>query len=379
VAAATSIELASVRPRKPSEAGQLLPHASAPTLYYPALDYLRLILAVVVLAAHSGLFAWEEAGAYAVQVFFALSGWLIGGILLRTRSSELPRFYFNRAARIWIPYFVAIGLLMAASLLKEPITAKWLEIFFYDSTFVYNFFGPSQLAHFGHQMPLNGTGNHFWSICAEEQFYLISPFLITMFRWKGSIRIWFWGVLAAIVLNSSYWSFFGSISLGVLASMLRANFGDLHWRRPVRVGLLIVSVLFFGATYWNLIAYRIGEPISAVSIVLLLAQPGRYSKLGSFLGGISYPLYLDQWIGGFAANAIFIKLGLHRGLVCRLFAFPLALAVASLLYVLVDQNLRRSREQYFSVSRGKAIAVVGFALVTIGLLAGIVVHPWTSL
>jgi peptidoglycan/LPS O-acetylase OafA/YrhL len=46
---------------------------------------------------------WDTAANLAVQIFFALSGWLIGGILLRTDVQDLPRFYFNRATRIWIP------------------------------------------------------------------------------------------------------------------------------------------------------------------------------------------------------------------------------------------------------------------------------------
>src|ERR1700716_2375918 len=148
--------------------------------YYPAFDYLRITLAMVVAVGHSGIPMWDAAGNYAVQVFFALSGWLIGGILLRSSPSDFPTFYFNRAARIWIPYFIAIILLIGASLLKEGITSKWLEIFFFGVTFFYNFFGPPQLASSVMAMPLQGTGNHFWSICAEEQFYLLAPFLIAI-------------------------------------------------------------------------------------------------------------------------------------------------------------------------------------------------------
>src|SRR5882762_8097202 len=122
--------------------------------YYPAFDYLRIVLASVVAIGHSGISIWEQSGNYAVQVFFALSGWLIGGILLRSTPATLPRFYFNRAARIWIPYLVAIVLLATASVLKDRITPKWLEIFFYDLTFVYNFFGSPQLDALKGAMPL---------------------------------------------------------------------------------------------------------------------------------------------------------------------------------------------------------------------------------
>src|SRR5690349_15809326 len=54
-------------------------------------DWLRFLLASAVVLAHEGVFGWPQIGNLAVQVFFALSGWLIGGILLRTKPAELPR------------------------------------------------------------------------------------------------------------------------------------------------------------------------------------------------------------------------------------------------------------------------------------------------
>ncbi len=114
--------------------------------YYPAFDWLQIVLALVVASRHAGLIGLDHAGKMAVDVFFALSGWLIGGILLRSRLADLPRFYFNRATRIWIPYALAIALLSLASVLIEVgirhvhLTSKWYEMTFYDVTFVYNWF-----------------------------------------------------------------------------------------------------------------------------------------------------------------------------------------------------------------------------------------------
>jgi peptidoglycan/LPS O-acetylase OafA/YrhL len=72
-------------------------------------------------------------------VFFALSGFLIGGILLNSDAKDVPRFYFNRSTRIWIPYAIAIALLLTVTLLKQgwPDTKMW-EFFTYKATFVYN-------------------------------------------------------------------------------------------------------------------------------------------------------------------------------------------------------------------------------------------------
>ena len=109
--------------------------------YYPWFDWLRAVLAIAVMFTHEGLSPWNQSGNFAVQVFFALSGWLIGGILLKISLKDLPRFYFNRALRIWAPYYIALLLLITASLLKEPITLKWLEFIFYKADQLIQLFG----------------------------------------------------------------------------------------------------------------------------------------------------------------------------------------------------------------------------------------------
>lgn len=339
--------------------------------YFPAFDALRIILASVVALGHSGMSIWPHAGDLAVQVFFALSGWLIGGILLRSKPGDLPKFYFHRAARIWIPYLVAIALLVSVSLLKDRITFKWFEFVFYDLTFVYNFFGPPQLATAILEMPLAGTGNHFWSICAEEQFYLLAPFLITILAKVGR-SVWFWCLICAAALASPLWGYFGSISLGVLAAVMRSNKGDWHSRKPAMIALASVAALSFVATYLDFVAYRIAAPLSAISTVLLLAQAGSHSRALAFLGGISFPLYLNHWIATFAIHAVFNKLGLPHSIGSQILSVVLGLFIATVLYLCIDRNLKKHRDEYFTVARGKAIALCGFASVTIGLAFGLI-------
>ncbi len=55
---------------------------------YGAFDVLRFALAATVTLSHVGLFSWNRSGNLAVQVFFALSGWLIGTILNRTKAQS---------------------------------------------------------------------------------------------------------------------------------------------------------------------------------------------------------------------------------------------------------------------------------------------------
>ncbi len=105
--------------------------ASAPDSYYPWFDWLRFALANVVMLVHFGIIrGWSHAGDFAVQAFFALSGWLIGGLLSNSRATISAVLLQPRRADLGtvLPRAAVPGL---ASLLREPATAKWLEIVFY--------------------------------------------------------------------------------------------------------------------------------------------------------------------------------------------------------------------------------------------------------
>ena len=337
--------------------------------YCPAFDYLRLVLATAVAASHIGLLSWENAGNLPVQIFFALSGWLIGGILLKSSIDALPRFYFNRAVRIWIPYFVAVAIVIAVSLLRDSVTPKWIEFVFYEVTFVYNLFAPQQLAQFANAMPLQGSSHHFWSICSEEQFYLIAPIMITLISFGR--KLWLWMALFVALMISPFWNYFGSISLGVLAAVLKERCGSWHNSKYAVALLLAIAVLLFAAIYSRILPYDGTASLLAVCIVLALAQPGKHSAFAEFLGGISYPMYLNHWLGAFAAHFVFAKLGMRDSLISQISSIVIAVAIASVLYVVIDRNIRAQRDSYFSKQRGQIIAGIGYAVVTIGLTIGI--------
>jgi peptidoglycan/LPS O-acetylase OafA/YrhL len=341
---------------------------TAVSTYYPWFDWLRLALALIVMFGHDGLIdGWSRSGNFAVQVFFALSGWLIGGLLLNLPKAELPRFYFNRAIRIWIPYFVAFGLLLAASLLRDPITAKWFEFVFYKASFVYNLFGPQQMALHRQDMPLAGTGNHFWSVNAEEQFYLLAPFLLvlTLPKYGRSALVWTIIALAAWLTNT-----YASIVFGVLAATIVSKYGSIHLERPFRVALAIIVISSAGAFFmdWN---YYLIVPICSIAIVLLLAVKGLRRPWGVFAGGISYPLYLNHWIGVFVANALFKNFGMKDTFPRHLISSLFDLALAAALYWWVDRHMLSKREQMFTKSRGRVAIGVAYGMVILGLCVGL--------
>jgi peptidoglycan/LPS O-acetylase OafA/YrhL len=161
--------------------------------HMPALDGWR-GLAVLVVVLHNSSFLWQHqhtvpdmlvstlfaTGWVGVTLFFVLSGFLITGILLDTRSS--PRyfrdFYLRRTFRIFPLYYVALFLafVVVAPLWGSP---AWVASVHRDQAWYWGY-----IANWGHGPGIVGFG-HFWSLCVEEQFYLVWPLLllVTGDRW----------------------------------------------------------------------------------------------------------------------------------------------------------------------------------------------------
>jgi peptidoglycan/LPS O-acetylase OafA/YrhL len=138
-----------------------------------------------------------------VQLFFALSGFLITGILLDTRGATnyLSGFYARRFLRIFPLYygallvaFVVLPVLghIPAALEHDRAHQLWLW------TFIANWAA--------------GTGassqglHHFWSLCVEEQFYILWPFVLLGVGPRACVRL----------------------CLGVAAAALAVRLGLLH-------------------------------------------------------------------------------------------------------------------------------------------------------
>ena len=337
--------------------------------YYPWFDWLRLALAGVVFLSHEGLIApWPAAANFAVQVFFAMSGWLIGGMLLNTERNDLPRFYFNRALRIWCPYYLALGLLVAASLLRDSVTAKWTEIVFYKFTFVFNLFGLSQLSDHVWEMPLEGTGSHFWSVNAEEQFYLLAPLLLVLAppRYGRSVIVWIALAVLAWVTET-----YASIVFGVLAAVIMNNHGAFHqsdWTR-IAAGLVAALCVFGFAAGMN---YGLLAPIGAITVVLLFAVNGQQHAWGRFAGGMSFPLYLNAWIAVFATHALFKRLGVEKTFAYHASTILVALGIAAVLYWYFDRRILERRRRIYTPARARAAIAIAYTLVAVGICVGIV-------
>src|SRR5436853_5927527 len=141
----------------------------------PGLDLLRALAIIVVVIYHAGIMGFPMPGRVhrwgwlGVDLFFVLSGYLIGGQLLapvaRDQSINLKRFYVRRALRIMPAYFVVLAIYFLLPSWREyPDMAQPLWKFL---------FSIQNIALHG------GTAfSHAWSLAVEDQFYLALPFIL---------------------------------------------------------------------------------------------------------------------------------------------------------------------------------------------------------
>ena len=171
----------------------------------PQLDGLRgIAIAMVVLFHYVGFAAGSGTsrltgllispilgfGWAGVDLFFVLSGFLIGGILLDARGSAnyFQAFYARRVCRIFPLYFafLAVAAICCAAL-RWPAEIAW----WWFPTYLQNFW---MAAH-------NATGNPVlgptWSLAIEEQFYLTLPALIYFVKPRHLLKVIVGGIALA--------------------------------------------------------------------------------------------------------------------------------------------------------------------------------------
>lgn len=159
------------------EADHNLP--TARHLRYKQLDGLRALAVLAVMAAH-WLPEWPfqkkiALGFWGVNLFFVLSGFLITEILMKklaaneSRKSILKSFYINRTLRIFPIYYLVI---VVATIFNLDDSRALLSYTFSYTLNVYN----AQTGDEGYYLA------HLWSLCVEEQFYLVWPFLLLLIK-----------------------------------------------------------------------------------------------------------------------------------------------------------------------------------------------------
>src|SRR5579875_150007 len=176
--------------------------------FYPALDGLRALAFLMVFGQHYLSLAWGWTG---VNVFFVLSGFLITGILFDSRDDpfRVRNFYVRRTLRIFPLYYgVFAGLVLLGPVMHWRWDRVWLLWPLYLGNFL-RFVSPAalipksslELAADAHltSLALPRTElylGHLWSLCVEEQFYLLWPWVVFLVRKRRTLL---WICAAAVV------------------------------------------------------------------------------------------------------------------------------------------------------------------------------------
>lgn len=297
--------------------------------HIPSLDGLWAIAILLVIGLHyvharsspaaitpeiKTLTSWWWAG---VDLFFVLSGFLIGRILINAKGTQnfFKVFYLRRFLRIFPAYFLVLGVFVTLLATPVPSLLPWLfephfPIEAY-ALYIQNFY----------QGAAQTTGARWlgvtWSLAIEEQFYLLLPLLVYLTPKRVIPLICLAGILAAPIIRyifddlNSYISLparMDSLLVGVLIGWL--NLRDLttvnhRWLLAITSGLLLsILVLVFqtdfektgGVLNHSLLALFFG-----VFLLLSLNARGLIHRILVFpplthLGKISYMVYLTHQI-----------------------------------------------------------------------------------
>jgi peptidoglycan/LPS O-acetylase OafA/YrhL len=217
----------------------------------PGLDLLRALAIVVVVIYHSGIMGFplpgnvHRFGWIGVDLFFVLSGYLIGGQLLapllRGQRVNFGTFFARRALRIMPAYFVvlAIYFLLPSSReypeMSQPLWKFLLSV--------------QNIALHG------GTAfSHAWSLAVEDQFYLVLPLLLLVLysRPRTSVIIACSIVLGGIALRTIL-AFQNLTDTGVSFRGFQAWIYYPTWTRldPLVLGVALATIEKFRPTWWK--------------------------------------------------------------------------------------------------------------------------------
>ena len=301
--------------------GEKLIKPLAHPAYRPEIDGLRMIAVLGVVLYHFGV-PGLRGGFSGVDVFFVISGFLIGGILWRDLEEHdrvsLARFYTRRVKRLAPAYFaMAITTTAAAWLILLPFELREFgKELIAATTYLSNilFWRGEGYFDIGAE---NKVLLHTWSLAVEEQFYVFLPFLILALKFSrrmlvsALIAVFALSLAANLALTPIHqtttfylfpfraWELLAGVLLAILGQRRAFNWaihGGLSW-----LGLALVAAGLFlidpaGFPGW--------QALLPVAGALLLIANGQHANpincaLSSpgpvFIGKISYSLYLWHW------------------------------------------------------------------------------------
>jgi peptidoglycan/LPS O-acetylase OafA/YrhL len=275
-----------------------IPHAGKRHL--PALDGVRGFAAIAVFLFHYGELGNSSShvlrfinlvkmrGAYGVDIFFALSGFLITGILwdMRNANHRWLNFYRNRTLRLFPLYYgLWAFLLFYCIVFRHPWYRSNFAYLFYAGNFVFPFKGLNQIGLF--------TISHLWSLAVEEQFYMIWPVLVWRIRNLETLK------------RIAFIAFFASLALKLVALGLHLNPRWSYVMLPLRLeGLCAGAFCALALRTHPEETVRIGRRIFWVVTPVMLAF-FTISALRHFSGAMEH-LFAFALVGSVGAALIAI-------------------------------------------------------------------------
>ena len=370
--------------------------------YQPALDGMRGVAVSLVVLIHT--VGWPRGGYLGVDIFFALSGFLITVLLLQEWEAHadisLKAFYLRRVFRL-VPALVVTVAVYLVIVTVNAFMGNQVGFSGAESNNVIGaLLGPLYVQNIAvaWDLPWQGELTHLWSLATEEQFYLLWPLSILMLLRAGMSRTSVRRLLVALVVAIFCWRwiavsigvsarhlFFGpdmrfdSILVGCIAGMTfgspaRRRLQARSMRRLAMVACVILalpivlspdghdlsSLGYLYRGWFTLIA--VAATIIVVACVEDPAAP--LTRLLSnrhlvFLGRLSYSLYLWHVLVIYVViRAATVAFGPGWGegnLLLAVIEIPLSIAAAYASYRYVELPFLRRKRKYEVRGRGQAV------------------------
>lgn len=297
-----------------------------------------------------------------VDLFFVLSGFLIGGAIIRelkrTATFNYRNFFIRRVFRLWpVLYTFLFAMAMVVS---------WRDFFWQTAFHVQNFVSTR-------------SATHLWSLAVEEHFYVLLglglPILIRWSNWRKSVPVCMIAVLflcpllrwlavmqsaTATAIQTQTQFRLDAIAMGVLLSFLSTERPKV-FESLLKHRLLWIAIALSGSVFlWvvpksTILGMTLGYSISwitAAAFLLCIYRSGverRFSLLMlsiAFIGQVSYPLYLWHVPVMKLSDAVANRIGLSDG-VRIVLTYLAAIAVATVITNLVERPVMRWRDRVF--------------------------------
>jgi peptidoglycan/LPS O-acetylase OafA/YrhL len=275
--------------------GRVSPTKPAAQSRLAGLDTLRALAIVSVMAYHLGWrlpSGFEVAGKFGwmgVDLFFVLSGYLIGSQLLKPvlhgQGVSPMAFYCKRAYRILPAYLTVLLIYLVWPRWHEDtgMSPLWQFLTFTENLFV--------------DYSKNHAFSHVWSLCVEEHFYLLLPLIVLVLARKPAA----WKTVAVL-------GFFFALGLGVRWHEL------VYALRPAgeRFGVLYIERIYY-PTYCRLDGLLAGVALAAIRLFrpewwATMVRRGSWLLLaGCMLVGTAIWMFFDRFTsvtGAAAASTV---------------------------------------------------------------------------